>query len=232
MIFTIITVTFNSATTLPATLASVLSQQGVALEYIIIDGASTDGTIEVIKQAAARDKRIRWISEPDAGIYDAMNKGWAAAADDSFILYLGAGDKIISLPQDMSKFSSLDVPYGSVNLESRIFQGEAGNRLKFNNTLHHQALLVHKSFHPEPPFDTKFKMYADFDFNQRLLKMGARFVYVPEFRAYALPGGFSSKKDYFEILRVVRKNFGFAVSLVAFCYLSIRKTLGRDLAVK
>ncbi|MDT8445013.1 MAG: glycosyltransferase [Desulfuromonadales bacterium] len=66
MKFTIITVTYNSATTLPAT----------------IDSASTDGTLDIIKQAAAQDKRIRWVSEPDEGIADAFNKGLRTAVGD------------------------------------------------------------------------------------------------------------------------------------------------------
>ncbi|MGB9082593.1 MAG: hypothetical protein WCD00_14955, partial [Desulfuromonadaceae bacterium] len=119
--------------------------------------------------------------------------------------------------------------YGDVQLEGRVFRGEAGFGLRCNNTLHHQALLVHKSLHQDLPFDTRFKVYADFDFNQRLMKSGAHFVYSPALRAAALPGGVSSRKAHLETLQIVRKNFGLLWCGVASFYLLLQKvarTLG------
>jgi len=72
----IVTISYNSATTIRDTIESVLSQTYLNLEYILIDGGSTDGTVEIIKEFESRfDGRMRWISEPDNGLYDAMNKG-------------------------------------------------------------------------------------------------------------------------------------------------------------
>ena len=79
MLFSIITPTMNSAASLEETIRSVLDQSGVALEYLLIDGGSTDATLEIIKHHAAADNRVRWISEPDQGIADAFNKGIALA---------------------------------------------------------------------------------------------------------------------------------------------------------
>jgi len=76
----IITATYNSAQTLADTLASLEAQTYSDIEYIVIDGASKDATLEVIKQYSTRVTRI--ISEPDKGIYDALNKGVAAATGD------------------------------------------------------------------------------------------------------------------------------------------------------
>jgi len=218
---TVITVVYNGARHLEETIVSVLSQEYANLSYIIIDGCSTDGTQEIIERY--RERLAYSVSEPDRGIYDAMNKGWAAAEPDSFILFLGAGDRIVSLPKDMGVYGVNDVIYGEVGIGERIFPASAGFALRFNNTLHHQALLIHKSFHPLPPFDLRFKVYADFDFNQRLLKMGARFVRSATFQAYALPGGLSSRKPYGETLRIVAKNFGLFWSIVALGYLAPRK---------
>lgn len=220
---TIVTVVYNGAEHIEETIGSVLSLDYGNLAYVIIDGGSTDGTVEIIGKYA--DRLASWVSEPDSGIYDAMNKGWAAAAPESFVLFLGAGDRVLALPENMHEFGPNDVIYGDVHVGERLFHGNAGFGLRCNNTLHHQALLVPRALHPEPPFDTRFRVYADFDFNQRLLKMGANFVYSRGLRAYALPGGLSGKKAHRETLRIVRKNFGLAWCGVALCYLAARKVL-------
>lgn len=218
---TIITVVYNAVDYLEETIRNVLNLDYGAIAHIIVDGGSTDGTVDLIRKY--EDRLAWWLSEPDNGIYDAMNKGWSAASTDSYILFLGAGDHILSFPSHLEEFSPNDVLFGDVQLEGRLFRGEAGFGLKCNNTLHHQALLVHKSLHPEPPFDTQFMVYADFDFNQRLLKLGAHFVYCSDLRSCALPGGLSSSKAYRETLQIVAKNFGPAWTLVAFCYLALCK---------
>jgi glycosyltransferase involved in cell wall biosynthesis len=96
----IITVVLNDASQLEATIQCVIEKKTtVDLDYLIIDGGSTDGTIDIIKRY---DKQLYyWTSERDSGIYSAMNKGWMSAANDNFILFLGAGDRLISLPDNM-----------------------------------------------------------------------------------------------------------------------------------
>lgn len=176
------------------------------LEYVVIDGGSADGSIDIIRRHA--DRLRYWVSEPDAGIYHAMNKGWEAADDDSFVLFLGAGDRIVSLPGD-EEFKNADVIYGKVLMgEEAVFTPRCDLHLKLYNTMHHQALLVQKALHPAPPFDVAFPVYADFDVNQRLWKGGARFLYSSGFLCYARPGGVSDRQPYGESLRVIAKNFG------------------------
>jgi len=219
---TVITAVLNDAHNLETTIRSIEALEYPCLEYHVVDGGSNDGSVELIRRYEGTVIQ-RWTSEADNGIYDAMNKGWRAAREDSFILLLGAGDKLLSLPVDMGRFRPQEVIFGTVSIGERLFTSSADWRLKSNNTLHHQALLVHKSLHPEPPFDLRFKMYADFDFNQRLLKRGIRFVADGGFRASALPGGFSSRKDYAEMLRIVRKNFGLAWLMVTCLYLPLNR---------
>lgn len=204
----VITVVRNGAATLERTIESVLQQKKrVDLDYIIIDGGSTDGTVGIIRRYA--DRIAYWVSEPDRGVYHAMNKGWAAAASDSLILFLGAGDRIVSLPESIDHFSPREVVYGTVWMgEDRVFRSRGDFHLKLYNSLHHQALLVNKSLHPAPPFDTCYRIYADFDFNQRLKKMGMDFVAAPRFLSYAHPGGLSDARDFRESLRVIEKNYG------------------------
>lgn len=204
----VITVVRNGAAFLEATIESVLEQKKrVELDYLIIDGASTDGTVDIIRRYA--DRLAYWVSETDRGVYDAMNKGWAAACEDSAILFVGAGDRIVSLPDDMQQFGSGDVIYGMVQMgEERVFHPRADFHLKMYNSLHHQALLVPKALHPAPPFDLRCRVYADFDFNQRLAKSGARFLYSPQLIGYACPGGVSDRTGFAETLRIVYRNSG------------------------
>ena len=201
----VITVVFNGEDTIEDTIKSVLAQQNVNIELIIIDGGSKDRTVDIVKKYS--DRIHYWVSEKDKGIYDAMNKGWNKAAGDSYILFLGSGDKIIKLP-DLSDFQGDEIIYGNVYVdESRIFNAKADFRLKMGNTLHHQALLINKNAHPDPPFSLKYKVYSDFDFNQRLMKEGRKFIYTKELIAYALPGGVSSRFNYKESLEIIKKNY-------------------------
>ena len=205
---TIITVVRNAAEALASTIQSIVVHLSPGVEYIIIDGASTDGTLEVIRHHESALKT--WRSAPDKGVYDAMNQGWGLADPDSWILYLGAGDKLLSLPGRMERAdSSREIVYGNVNLDrGEVFHAKDGFWLKLYNSLHHQALLVPKSLHTGPPFDLAYPLYADFDFNQRLLKQGATFRFAPDFRTYATPGGLTRTLEIDELAAVTRKNFG------------------------
>ncbi|EKD59244.1 MAG: hypothetical protein ACD_55C00099G0001, partial [uncultured bacterium] len=210
----VITVVRNGAECLEETMLSVLEQKTQRdLEYIVIDGASTDGSVDIIRRHAGR--LHYWVSEPDAGIYHAMNKGWEAADDESFVLFMGAGDRVLSLPGD-EELEQGDVVYGDVYMGERcLFRSRADFHLRLYNSLHHQALLVKRLLHPDAPFDTSFGTYADFDFNQRLLKAKVCFVRSPHFLAHARPGGVSDQQRFTESLRVIRKNFGVFWALAA-----------------
>jgi len=99
---TVVTVSYNAAATIEETIRSVVDQTYDNIEYIIIDGGSTDGTVDIVRKYAeggseASNHRHRityWVSEPDRGIYDAMNKGIAAAAGD-YINFMNAGDRFV-----------------------------------------------------------------------------------------------------------------------------------------
>jgi len=96
MILTIITINRNNAAGLEKTMQSVLSQTRKDFEYVVVDGASTDESVEVIKRMApAFGDRLKWISEPDKGIYNAMNKGIGMAAGE-YIQILNSGDSLVS----------------------------------------------------------------------------------------------------------------------------------------
>ena len=94
-LFSIITVTYNAAATVQRTLDSVAAQSCSLYEHLIIDGASTDGTLDIVNQAMQRNPLISLLSEPDKGLYDAMNKGIGLAKGD-YLIFLNAGDKFHS----------------------------------------------------------------------------------------------------------------------------------------
>jgi glycosyltransferase involved in cell wall biosynthesis len=219
-LITIITVVYNDKDNIESTILSVVNQTYKNIEYIIIDGNSTDGTIDVIKKY--EDKITHWISEADEGIYDAMNKGWSLASEDSYILFLGSGDKIITLP-DFGSMGNAEIIAGKVQIgEKFLYTPKRDVRLKLGNTLHHQALLVKKSLHPLAPFSLDFKTYADFDFNQRLLKLNVHILIDESFYSYASEGGVSSTFNKAESLAIVKKNYGWLYFKLAQLYYLFR----------
>lgn len=140
MKFSLITVSYNSAFTLEDTLNSVLSQNYPNIEYLIIDGGSTDGTLEIIKKYEVRFKgKLRWISERDKGLYDAMNKGINMATGD-VVGFLNSDD-FFSFPNVLSSqmacfTEGVDAVYGDVKYVQR------KNPLNWYDIIHRQHLSV------------------------------------------------------------------------------------------
>ena len=219
-LISIITVSYNSADALESTILSVVANYSYIDNYIIIDGASTDGTIDIIKKY--QQYVTYWVSEPDKGIYDAMNKGWEKAPNDSYVLFLGCGDKLENMP-DIESFKKAGIIAGTVQIGKKfLFKPKTDIRLKLGNTLHHQALFIKKSLHVLPPFNLAYGTYADFDFNQRLVKAGHNIYIDPVFKGYALEGGVSTKFDKEQSLVIVNKNFGRLYKFLAVIYYYLR----------
>ena len=102
MLFSIITINRNNSAGLRQTMESVVAQQNCDMEYVVVDGASTDGSVDVIKQHSSLP-RLKWVSEPDSGIYNAMNKGISMAEGD-YIVFVNSGDTLVS-PSVMQRLS-------------------------------------------------------------------------------------------------------------------------------
>jgi len=187
------------------------------VRLVVIDGASSDGTGGLLNHWANR--LLFWVSEPDSGIYDAMNKGWLAAEEDSYVIFLGAGDKVLALPapEDTVNDDGTMAPVliGDCLIGASLFVSRWDRGMRFHNTAHHQALLIHKSLHTNPPFDSRLRIFADWDFNLRLFHAGIRAKRVDSFRAYAEPDGVSSKPDLREVVAVATRHGGRWAGLVA-----------------
>ena len=191
-LITVITVVFNGENVLEDTIVSVINQNYDNVDYIIIDGDSSDATLDVIrKYEYAIDY---WISEKDNGIYDAMNKG-IMTSQGQFINFINAGDcyfnhNVLSiLPLD----SSAKVIYGNIKYQSgKTFVSEFDKRMFVKNTLHHQATFYSIDLYKNLGlFDTDFKILADYDFNLKVLRSHVYSKKVPFYIAVCSDYGVS-----------------------------------------
>lgn len=197
----VITVVFNNVLSIERTILSVLSQNYLNFEYIIIDGGSTDGTLDIINKYRTKVDVV--ISERDNGIYDAMNKG-AQLATGEWVNFMNSGDEFYSSTVlseiflgsiDLSNFSVL---YGQVLLSLsygtfRVIPEELGvinSRLPFC----HQSSFVKRKELLNNLFDLSLKIVADHNLFYQLYKSGSVFYYFPSIVSkYFAEGGFSTK---------------------------------------
>ena len=175
MIVTIITVCRNHAQELERTIRSVESQTWQEKEYLVIDGASTDDSLDVIK--AHETSITRWISEPDQGIYDAMNKGVRMARGE-WVIFMNAGDTFASddtLQRVFGSPQNADVIYGDVIKGELVKEAEAP-RNAHRMFYCHQSAFVRTRCLREFPFDIRHRMSADFKQVKQLYLSGKTFL--------------------------------------------------------
>ena len=195
---TIITATYNSEKTIRDTIDSVLSQSYNDIEYIIVDGYSKDKTISIIQSYGSR---IKYISEPDKGVYDAINKGLRMANGD-YVLVLGSDDMLYDnkciehIVSEMHEKSN--VYYGNVLWKgtNHVHWGRF-NKLKWAwSNISHQALFYPKTVYKTHDYELKYRIYADNVYNLKLLKEGIKFSYIDQIvTLYAMEGLSSNLKD-------------------------------------
>lgn len=219
----IVTVVLNGERYLDEAIQSVLRQSSTSVEYLVIDGGSTDGTVDILRKHE-RDIDY-WVSEPDHGIYHAMNKGWGLSQGE-FIYYLGADDELLSLPLQAVQQAirdDIDIVFGDVILgNGRYFRSHFGFGLRFNNTLHHQGLFLRRSLFETGPFNAQFRVFSDFDLNQRLYQQGKRALptHLPTAR-FRLTRRWNASNSR-EFFGIIRHNFGFSTMLLSYVFLRIR----------
>lgn len=183
--FSIVTVTFNCEDLIEKTMQSVFKQTYSSYEYLIIDGASTDRTLEIVGQHTA--KLSVFISEKDQGIYDAMNKG-ARMARGKWILFLNSGDMLLnaSVLENVAKITattSSDVVYGDMQLckngnliVKKALEPANRHRMYFC----HQSAFVRTTLLNTIPFDLRFKLSGDYCFFKQCYLRGYRFEHISE----------------------------------------------------
>ena len=186
-VFSIITITYNAEKWLERTITSVLSQSYPDIEYIIIDGASKDGTVDIIKQYASGI--AYWVSEPDEGLYHAMNKGLQHATGD-YVWFLNAGDTFYAAntvqrvsASLLKSRKSVDIIYGEtaiVNADGRFLSmrrlkaPEHLNWKKFRMGMMvcHQSFVVKREI--APAYDTSYRLVSDYDWCIRCMRKAVR----------------------------------------------------------
>ena len=209
--FTIITVCLNEEKAFRGTIESVLNQDWKNFEYIIVDGASTDETIKIIEEYASKDKRIRWYSQKDRGIYNAMNKGIHYAAGN-FLYFLNAGDilftndvlrkvadKIVDLHPDIIIGDIVRKTEKGLKRECYAVGNELAENLKNSINVCHQAIFASIESLKEG-FDEQYKICADYDWLCRQVADRKKIEKIDLVIADFDMQGISSESQYRKIL--------------------------------
>lgn len=202
----IVTVSYNSAATIEDTIKSVLGQTHQDIEYIIVDGVSKDNTLGIVKKYEGKIARL--VSEPDKGIYDAMNKGVALATGD--IIGIINSDDLYASPEVIKKVvgafaqKEVDAVYGDLIYVDRNNTAKVVRRWPAGEFKHaklqsgwippHPSVFVKRAVYERcGSFNIKFKIAADYEFMLRCIKNGIEFSYLPKVLVKMREGGFSGQ---------------------------------------
>jgi glycosyltransferase involved in cell wall biosynthesis len=236
-VLSVITVVFNDAIHIERTIQSVLNQTYKNVEYIIIDGASTDGTLEIIHQY--KEQLTNLVSEPDKGIYDAMNKGLSLATGD-YVLFMNSGDEIYSSNTVENVFASADdadIYYGETEMINDQLESLGRRRhkvpdqftwksFKYGMSISHQAIYVKRSL-TFPYNHAKYQLSADIDWILNIAKRSSRIINTQQYVAKYLVGGMSKQKhrqSLIERYQIFKEYYGFIPNL--FNHIVIAVNLG------
>lgn len=205
-LISIVTVVFNGEEFLEETIKSVLNQTYDNLEYIIIDGGSVDGTVDIIKKY---ENRISyWLSEGDNGIYDAMNKG-IKIANGKWINFMNAGDKFYNndicyeIFNDGKYFTDADILYGDLIVDYGEFQRFAKvdslDNMWRGMVFSHQSAFIKTSYHQKNIYSLNYKIGGDLEFFYQAFNNGRRFKYIDKIVSIMEVDGFSDSHRFHSI---------------------------------
>lgn len=236
----VITVCFNSQHTIKETFNSLLFQTYTEFEYIVIDGASTDNTVETIKEYAPLFQKanitFKWISEPDKGIYDAMNKGIDMCSGE-IIGILNSDDQY--MPWTLETIKNISEQYPEIDVYHGLLRhvthgkltkitGISSDDLK-NHMIEHPTCFVKKKVYNElGKFNVKYKFAADYDFMLKLKSHKCSFHLIEQVLAQFDENGsgnsWSSTKEAISIRKKYR-----LVSNMQYIFLLIKEKIHRIL---
>jgi glycosyltransferase involved in cell wall biosynthesis len=234
-LISVVTIVYNGETYLEQTILSVLNQTYDNIEYIIIDGGSTDATLEIIKKY--EDKIDYWVSEKDRGIYDAFNKG-INLTSGLYVGLLNADDyydlnTIKTFIQEYNSFPQGDIFYGDMYLFNEKYDRKKRmNALSLDNLdrdicVNHPTCFVRKEIYHNIQFDLHYALSADYDFIIRLYKKNYIFRHIHKILTNMRDGGVSTQFDKAEkeTLEIRTKHYGLIKAYRAFAIKSIRKLI-------
>jgi len=234
-LISIITVVFNSARFVEKTIQGIINQSYPNIEYIIIDGASTDGTIEILRKY--NEYIYYWISEKDKGLYDAMNKGMENASGDYF-WFINSGD----LPYDLSVLDNIfrnktqfaDIYYGETEIidpNGQIIgmrRHKAPVKLNWKSLLQgmkvsHQSIIVKKEI--TVAYNLEYKFSADFDWVIKVLKKAKSIENTGLILSKFMDGGLTKKNlmpGLKERFNIMVNNYGYFLTIYSHFLLTIK----------
>lgn len=229
----VITIVYNNVRDIERTLLSVLHQTYQNIEYIVIDGASTDGTVDIINLHA--DKLAKFISAQDQGIYDAMNKGLALATGD-YVLFMNSGDEIYAPETVTDVFAAApsgDIYYGETEMYDQNWKslGQRRHRapehfdwhsFKFGMNVSHQAIYIKRSL--TVPYDLQYKYSSDIDWIIKAAKKSSNIVNTHLYVAKYLVGGMSKQKhleSLKERFKILSHYYGFIPNLINHFFIAL-----------
>lgn len=236
-LFTVITVCYNAAPLLERTLVSVQEQDYPYIEYIVVDGASSDATPSILKAYSSVINKL--ISEPDRGIYDAMNKGLRVATG-RYLCFLNAGDtfatkETVSGAMKMAKQQNYpDVLYGETLLYNLAGNYVGKRHLQSPEQLTYNSfregmLVCHQSFYPQrelvPEYNLKYKLSADYDWCLQILKRSKTTCNLNAVLTHYLNEGATTQNRFaslWERLRIMVKHYGACSAITAHLYILLR----------
>ncbi len=221
----IITIVYNNVRDIERTMLTVLNQTYPNIEYIVVDGASNDGTLDIIKKYEGRIAKL--VSEKDKGIYDAMNKGLALATGD-YVLFMNSGDELYSpdtVAQVFASADDADIYYGETEMINDAGESLGRRRHKAPKRFHfrsfsygmsvsHQAIYIRRSL--TETYDRQYQLSADIDWILRAVKKAKKIVNVNRYVARYLVGGMSKKRhrqSLIERFHIMRKHYGLLPTL-------------------
>lgn len=224
-LLTVITVVYNNAQHIERTINSVINQTYPHIEYLIIDGKSIDGTLEIIEKYKENIHKV--ISEPDKGIYDAMNKGLKLAKGD-YVLFMNSGDEIYdkeTVAQVFKDQAYADIYYGETEMIDENLQGQGQRRhqspiqlnlnsFKYGMSVSHQAIYIKKSI--TKLYDSQYQLSADIDWILYAISKAEKIVNTEMYVAKYLIGGMSKQKhkqSLIERYQIFKKYYGFVPNL-------------------
>lgn len=198
-LISIITPSYNSAKTIERTILSVVEQTYRNVEFIVVDGGSTDGTLDILRKYDARI--TYWLSEPDNGIYDAMNKGISLAGGE-WLYFLGSDDWLYDKDCLKRVFHKdrpgISLVYGNAIFfdeergRSREFHSYFGWKSYLWSTINHQAAFYRSNLFQDFRYKTRFKVIGDTELNFKIFAQKIPCLYVDEFVAFCGTEGISS----------------------------------------
>lgn len=233
-LISIITVTYNAQAYVLRTMQSVFVQDMPGIEYIIMDGKSKDDTMGIVNEY--RDKVSIVISEPDKGIYDAMNKALAIATG-KYVLFLNAGDELYdnhTLSRIFATAVDADVYYGNTSVMNESGEDLGDRRLSPPDHLTWKSLqygmcVSHQSFIARRvlcgSYDPRYRISADIDWTIRVLKKSARIVNVHGYVSRFLTGGASAvrrRQGLKERWQILVRHYGLLKTVINHLYIAFR----------